>query len=258
MVRFVQREVESIQYLLLPPYRAKLIGHPILMSLTQPSITPSQLYEAVLAKTLQFVHESERERALERAHEGKYPFELKTVAGTGAVCSQCRWTDKHCLGCLIDPSSRDTVELGNLCTLAIDWEMDFFSAHEEQAVRRHESVDQQEQTLHASYSLLSCMEADARPEKLEYKCSACESSWHTSQTLVDHAPDILAVHLKRFTAEYVDGKFRSSKNHTMVEIPLDQGLDLSSCLLYTSDAADEEDSVDLGGRRIIKKKKRTR
>src|SRR5665648_1298131 len=32
-----------------------------------------------------------------------------------------------------------------------------------------------------------------------------------------------------------------------------------NCLLYTSDAADEEDSVDLGGRRIIKKKKiRTR
>ena len=27
------------------------------------------------------------------------------------------------------------------------------------------------------------------------------------------------------------------------------------CLLYTSDAADEEDSVDLGGRRIIKKKR---
>ena len=29
----------------------------------------------------------------------------------------------------------------------------------------------------------------------------------------------------------------------------------SACLLYTSDAADEEDSVDLGGRRIHKKKK---
>ena len=28
------------------------------------------------------------------------------------------------------------------------------------------------------------------------------------------------------------------------------------CLLYTSDAADEEDSVDLSSRRIIKKKKR--
>ncbi|CZS11798.1 hypothetical protein CDFC105_93918 [Clostridioides difficile] len=32
----------------------------------------------------------------------------------------------------------------------------------------------------------------------------------------------------------------------------------STCLLYTSDAADEEDSVDLGGRRIIKKKKKRR
>ena len=30
-----------------------------------------------------------------------------------------------------------------------------------------------------------------------------------------------------------------------------------SCLLYTSDAADERSSVDLGGRRIIKKKKQT-
>ena len=28
-----------------------------------------------------------------------------------------------------------------------------------------------------------------------------------------------------------------------------------NCLLYTSDAADEEDSVDLGGSRIIKTKK---
>src|SRR5664279_2504486 len=32
----------------------------------------------------------------------------------------------------------------------------------------------------------------------------------------------------------------------------DQAL-VEVCLLYTSDAADEEDSVDLGGRRIIKK-----
>ena len=36
-----------------------------------------------------------------------------------------------------------------------------------------------------------------------------------------------------------------------------QGLELPAlCLLYTSDAADERSSVDLGGRRIIKKKKR--
>ena len=31
----------------------------------------------------------------------------------------------------------------------------------------------------------------------------------------------------------------------------------AGCLLYTSDAADERSSVDLGGRRIIKKKRST-
>ena len=39
-------------------------------------------------------------------------------------------------------------------------------------------------------------------------------------------------------------------------IPLTE-LQHSVCLLYTSDAADERSSVDLGGRRIIKKKKTT-
>ena len=34
------------------------------------------------------------------------------------------------------------------------------------------------------------------------------------------------------------------------------GIQAMSCLLYTSDAADERSSVDLGGRRIIKKKNR--
>ena len=33
-----------------------------------------------------------------------------------------------------------------------------------------------------------------------------------------------------------------------------EGAQPSGCLLYTSDAADERSSVDLGGRRIIKKK----
>ena len=33
---------------------------------------------------------------------------------------------------------------------------------------------------------------------------------------------------------------------------------LKRCLLYTSDAADERSSVDLGGRRIIKKKRKNK
>ena len=45
---------------------------------------------------------------------------------------------------------------------------------------------------------------------------------------------------KVFMAEYA--KYIAGKNKV--------------CLLYTSDAADERSSVDLGGRRIIKKKKK--
>ena len=36
----------------------------------------------------------------------------------------------------------------------------------------------------------------------------------------------------------------------------DKAILWGNCLLYTSDAADERSSVDLGGRRIIKKKKK--
>ena len=35
-----------------------------------------------------------------------------------------------------------------------------------------------------------------------------------------------------------------------------ESMEVFACLLYTSDAADERSSVDLGGRRIIKKKKK--
>ena len=39
-------------------------------------------------------------------------------------------------------------------------------------------------------------------------------------------------------------------------VPMPRGIGLEEgCLLYTSDAADERSSVDLGGRRIIKKKR---
>ena len=41
-----------------------------------------------------------------------------------------------------------------------------------------------------------------------------------------------------------------------LQIVLRQRTYFIDCLLYTSDAADEEDSVDLGGRRIIQKQRR--
>ena len=47
----------------------------------------------------------------------------------------------------------------------------------------------------------------------------------------------------------------SSFHSTFRSIRAQAGELLACCLLYTSDAADERSSVDLGGRRIIKKNK---
>ena len=57
----------------------------------------------------------------------------------------------------------------------------------------------------------------------------------------------------RLAYNHPDNKLRAS----VVDDPLFERRNTRDCLLYTSDAADERSSVDLGGRRIIKKKKRS-
>ena len=47
--------------------------------------------------------------------------------------------------------------------------------------------------------------------------------------------------------------YTSGKNATDSALIIDAMDLMYTCLLYTSDAADERSSVDLGGRRIIKK-----
>ena len=53
----------------------------------------------------------------------------------------------------------------------------------------------------------------------------------------------------------VVGNVRISGLTASLPVKTNASKDLITCLLYTSDAADERSSVDLGGRRIIKKKK---
>eukprot|EP00828_Plagiopyla_frontata_P002455 TRINITY_DN1037_c0_g1_i7.p3 TRINITY_DN1037_c0_g1~~TRINITY_DN1037_c0_g1_i7.p3 ORF type:complete len:159 (+),score=34.60 TRINITY_DN1037_c0_g1_i7:244-720(+) len=69
--------------------------------------------------------------------------------------------------------------------------------------------------------------------------------------------------IQKFVQDYT-GKTATSLQTTQKVLAVAPGgiaarssieLMLNICLLYTSDAADEEDSVDLGGRRIIIKKK---
>src|SRR5665648_605313 len=64
-------------------------------------------------------------------------------------------------------------------------------------------------------------------------------------------PAVRPVRPARLSTRRSDGSQPHPRGQVLLR-PLDGRL--GSCLLYTSDAADEEDSVDLGGRRIIKKK----
>ena len=56
--------------------------------------------------------------------------------------------------------------------------------------------------------------------------------------------DVLLFEIRQRRPRQLDGRRGPDLRHA------------GTCLLYTSDAADERSSVDLGGRRIIKKKKR--
>ena len=60
---------------------------------------------------------------------------------------------------------------------------------------------------------------------------------------------------KRLGAKRADGQFVKAGNILYRQRGTKIHPGLNVCLLYTSDAADEEDSVDLGGLRIIKKQK---
>ena len=55
-----------------------------------------------------------------------------------------------------------------------------------------------------------------------------------------------------------DGELLRKEMQYLIDNNIKEKGEYQFCLLYTSDAADERSSVDLGGRRIINKKKRTK
>src|SRR5678815_3138739 len=73
-------------------------------------------------------------------------------------------------------------------------------------------------------------------------CGACVPVCPVSAIFaLDDLPEKWHSYIEKNSSYVEGGKFQPDKHRT--------------CLLYTSDAADERSSVDLGGRRIIKKKK---
>ena len=80
------------------------------------------------------------------------------------------------------------------------------------------------------------------PDMLYFECKSLNNAIHTlTQEITAFKNKIHALQKLNLDSKVV--------------IKSDQSI-LKDCLLYTSDAADERSSVDLGGRRIIKKKQK--
>src|SRR5665648_666005 len=79
--------------------------------------------------------------------------------------------------------------------------------------------------------------------------------YHSLLSLADTFGEFLFRKNRHFFSSLTNWSLISSKSHKASKTLFDDScIDIVDCLLYTSDAADEEDSVDLGGRRLIKKK----
>ena len=67
--------------------------------------------------------------------------------------------------------------------------------------------------------------------------------------------DVYKRQIRKLTSDPDAKHLRKARSHSISSFSARAPNLRRSCLLYTSDAADERSSVDLGGRRIIKKKK---
>src|SRR5678815_2400587 len=74
--------------------------------------------------------------------------------------------------------------------------------------------------------------------------------------VIEGTPEMMWASLLKLRALPDDTRVYCGHEYTLANIKFAQTIEPgNACLLYTSDAADERSSVDLGGRRIIKKKK---
>src|SRR5664280_2589829 len=82
----------------------------------------------------------------------------------------------------------------------------------------------------------------------------CRTADWVDSECVDHFIVLGETHLRRILRSYAR-YYNDVRTHRSLnkDAPVSRPVQRTGtiCLLYTSDAADEEDSVDLGGRRII-------
>eukprot|EP00658_Telonema_sp_P-2_P003248 TRINITY_DN11193_c0_g1_i8.p1 TRINITY_DN11193_c0_g1~~TRINITY_DN11193_c0_g1_i8.p1 ORF type:complete len:341 (+),score=79.08 TRINITY_DN11193_c0_g1_i8:228-1250(+) len=101
--------------------------------------------------------------------------------------------------------------------------------------------------------------------QLQREVNSASKGAETAEVLFDMAMNAQSQAIGRESNEHAASLYAKALESYPDHVPalirlglvlMEQDKLYQACLLYTSDAADEEDSVDLGGRRIIKKKKK--
>eukprot|EP00825_Cyclidium_porcatum_P044211 TRINITY_DN6417_c0_g1_i4.p1 TRINITY_DN6417_c0_g1~~TRINITY_DN6417_c0_g1_i4.p1 ORF type:complete len:192 (-),score=42.93 TRINITY_DN6417_c0_g1_i4:44-619(-) len=91
------------------------------------------------------------------------------------------------------------------------------------------------------------------------KYSSSEECWNDIMKEVLDKQSQFNLNIIEYILQFINKELRNyKKQHKIIKLinKMYCQASLNSCLLYTSDAADDMQCVDLGGRRIIKKKKK--
>lgn len=163
----------------------------------------------LLYKVCEIFVDKKRVRIKKRVH-----FHLYYKKGRCVLCNK-----KKCKGCLIESGLENLESLAEIINdiyVLANWteEYDFKDPY-------LEDPDETEVC-----SVFDCFNKYTEQETIENSCETCGNSTHESQTEIWILPDILIIHLKRFS--FKNG--RLLKVNHLVKFPL-IGLDMSSCML---------------------------
>eukprot|EP00658_Telonema_sp_P-2_P034458 TRINITY_DN25164_c0_g2_i1.p1 TRINITY_DN25164_c0_g2~~TRINITY_DN25164_c0_g2_i1.p1 ORF type:complete len:217 (+),score=74.85 TRINITY_DN25164_c0_g2_i1:313-963(+) len=175
--------------------------------------------------------------------------------------------DKHQQVAQLSAKAQETevAHLAAVASLERNIEMEHAAAlgKEEEIQRRMKEMQQDAERLVAELEAaqVAAAEKDAQIAALKASASSEGSEMQGKLAELNHMISERDDQLEKAgtRCEELEGSVASTKSKLAeAESKLSEATAQSeACLLYTSDAADEEDSVDLGGRRIIKKKNKT-
>eukprot|EP01134_Creolimax_fragrantissima_P008199 CFRG8199T1 len=201
--------------------KPRMVGRPIMLSLTKPKVSHKELYEMVFTQIRRYVNFS----AYREKKTGERFFTIKQVNRDGRTCSQCEWY-KLCTGCHIDQDTPDEMlTMNQLSYIGIEWDISgfylYFDSDLERQVVVDSSVKRSTEQRCTAVDMMDCVSEFNSRDRLEndeaWYCPVCKRSQAASKSLsIWSLPSVLIIHLKRF--HYINGRW--VKNSQKVDFPM--------------------------------------